>query len=103
MTAWCRYRATAARSGRTSRRTCRGLPGGATCAGIEPSRPPPGTVDGVAAAHRLDDNKPYLWKTTDYGKTWKSLTAGLPQDVYLHVVREDPKRPGLLYAGTERG
>ena len=54
-------------------------------------------------AHRLDDTRPYLWKTADYGKTWRSLTGGLARDVYLHAVREDPKRKGLLYAGTERG
>src|SRR5439155_7189390 len=53
--------------------------------------------------HRLDDYKPYLWKTTDFGQTWKSLTEKLPQDVYLHAVREDPKKKGLLFAGTERG
>ena len=47
--------------------------------------------------------RPYLWKTTDFGKTWKRLDGGLPQDVYLHAVREDPKKKGLLYLGTERG
>src|SRR5262249_19535664 len=57
----------------------------------------------VVDAHRLDDMRPYLWKTTDFGKSWKRLTANLPQDVYLHSVREDPKRRGLLYLGTERG
>src|SRR5204862_519113 len=57
------------------------------------------TVD----AHRLDDTHPYIWKTTDYGRTWKHLAAKLPQDVYLHAVREDPKRKGLLYVGTGRG
>jgi hypothetical protein len=46
---------------------------------------------------------PYLFKTNDYGQTWTNLAAGLPKDVYLHVVREDPKRKGLLYAGTELG
>ena len=47
--------------------------------------------------------KPYLFKTSDFGRTWKSLSANLPQDVYLHAVREDPLRKGMLYAGTERG
>jgi hypothetical protein len=46
----------------------------------------------------MDDARPYLWKTSDYGKTWKSLGAGLAKDVYLHAVREDPKRKGLLFA-----
>jgi photosystem II stability/assembly factor-like uncharacterized protein len=70
---------------------------------IEPSHFDAGTAYLVAEAHRLDDMRPYLWKTNDYGKTWKRLTAKLPQDVYLHVVREDPKKRGLLYIGTERG
>jgi hypothetical protein len=47
--------------------------------------------------------KPYLYRTGDYGKTWKRLDAGLAQDVYLHAVREDPIRKGLLFLGTERG
>jgi hypothetical protein len=51
----------------------------------------------------MDDVRPHLWKTADYGKTWKSLAAGLAKDVYLHAVREDPKAKGFLYAGTERG
>jgi len=83
--------------------TPKGLPEWATVRTIEASRFDAGTAYVVADAHRLDDNRPYLFKTTDYGKTWKSLTAKLPQDVYLHVVGEDPKRRGLLYLGTERG
>jgi photosystem II stability/assembly factor-like uncharacterized protein len=70
---------------------------------IEPSRFDAATAYVVAEAHRMDDHKPYLWKTSDYGKTWKKLTAKLPQDVYVHVVREDLKKRGLLYLGTERG
>ena len=57
----------------------------------------------VVDAHRLDNPRPYLFKTTDYGQTWKRLDARLPQDVYLHAVREDPKKKGQLYLGTERG
>ena len=81
----------------------KGLPEWGTLSLIEPSPHDPATAYVVVDAHRLDDMRPYLWKTTDYGKTWKSLTAGLPSDVYLHAVREDPKRKGLLYLGTERG
>lgn len=80
-----------------------GLPEWATIDCIEASPFDAGTAYVVADAHRLDDMKPYLFKTTDYGKTWKNIAAKLPQDVYLHAVREDPKRPGLLYAATERG
>jgi hypothetical protein len=47
--------------------------------------------------------KPYLYKTTDLGKNWKRLDSDLPQDVYLHSVREDPVNKNLLYIGTERG
>src|SRR5262249_4445080 len=46
---------------------------------------------------------PYLFKTTDYGKTWKLIVAGIKPDHFTRVVRADPKRPGLLYAGTESG
>jgi photosystem II stability/assembly factor-like uncharacterized protein len=53
--------------------------------------------------HKLDDFHPYLFKTADYGKTWTKITAGLPENSYAHVIREDPKRKGLLYAGTENG
>ncbi|HYL83973.1 MAG TPA: glycosyl hydrolase [Candidatus Angelobacter sp.] len=53
--------------------------------------------------HKLDDYKPYLFKTTDYGKTWSKIITGLPDNSYAHSVKEDPKRRGLLYAGTENG
>lgn len=70
---------------------------------IELSRFQAGTAYVVVDAHRLDDMRPYLFKTEDFGRTWQRLGLRLPQDIYLHVVREDPKRPGMLYAGTERG
>jgi photosystem II stability/assembly factor-like uncharacterized protein len=53
--------------------------------------------------HRLDDFHPYIFKTADFGKTWSAIVAGLPDGSYVHVVKEDPKRKGLLYAGTETG
>jgi photosystem II stability/assembly factor-like uncharacterized protein len=70
---------------------------------IEPSRDDAGTAYVVAEAHRLNDFRPYLWKTTDFGKTWQSLSATLPQDIHLHAVRADPAKKGMLYAGSERG
>jgi len=79
------------------------LPEWATIDLIEPSPFDAATASVIADAHRLDDPRPYLYKTTDYGRTWRSLAAALPPDVYLHAVREDPKRRGLLYLGTERG
>jgi hypothetical protein len=80
-----------------------GLPEWATVACIEPSPFDAAAAYVVVDAHRNDDSRPYLFKTEDGGKTWKSLASKLPQDTYLHATREDPKRKGLLYAGTERG
>jgi photosystem II stability/assembly factor-like uncharacterized protein len=80
-----------------------GLPEWGTVSMIEPSRFDAGTAYLVVDAHRLDDMRPYLWKTADFGRTWKRLDSGLPRDVYLHAVREDPARKGTLYLGTERG
>ncbi len=80
-----------------------GMPQWGTVRCIEASPFDAGTAYLVVDNHRLDDMKPYLYRTTDYGATWKSLSGKLPQDVYLHVVRADPKAKGLLYLGTERG
>jgi photosystem II stability/assembly factor-like uncharacterized protein len=81
----------------------KGLPEWGTVACIEPSPFDAGTAYVVVDAHRLDDPRPYLFRTTDFGQTWMSLASGLPQDICLHAVREDPKCSGLLYAGTDRG
>ena len=80
-----------------------GLPEWGTVAAIEPSPHDAAVAYLVVDAHRMDDARPHLWKTADYGKTWQSLAAGLPEDGYLHAVREDPKKKGLLYVGTEKG
>jgi hypothetical protein len=53
--------------------------------------------------HQLQDFEPYIYRTRDLGKTWQKITRGLPAGVYAHVVKEDPMRQGLLFAGTERG
>lgn len=53
--------------------------------------------------YKLGDYEPYLYKTKDYGKTWTKITSGIPDDYFTRVVRADPEREGLLYAGTERG
>jgi len=53
--------------------------------------------------HRLDDYRPYIYKTSDFGKSWTKITAGIPDGTYVHAVREDRKKRGLLYAGTETG
>ncbi|PYK41142.1 MAG: glycosyl hydrolase [Verrucomicrobia bacterium] len=53
--------------------------------------------------HKLDDFKSYIFKTTDLGKTWSAIATGIPDGGYVHAVREDPKKHGLVYAGTELG
>jgi len=53
--------------------------------------------------HQFDDLRPYIYKTSDYGKTWTKLGTGIPDNAFVRVVREDPKKRGLLYAGTESG
>ncbi len=53
--------------------------------------------------HRLDDMRPYLYRTRDYGKTWQPIVDGIADRAFLNSVREDPRRKGLLFAGTEFG
>ena len=53
--------------------------------------------------YQNDDRKPYIFKTADYGKTWTKIVNGIPENDFVHAVREDPGRQGLLFAGTEHG
>lgn len=62
-----------------------------------------GAVYITGTRYKLDDYTPYIYKTEDYGKTWKLLTAGIDKMHFTRVTRADQKRPGLLYAGTEFG
>jgi photosystem II stability/assembly factor-like uncharacterized protein len=80
-----------------------GFPEWGTVSMIEPSPFDANTAYVVVDAHRLDDMHPYLYATTDLGQTWKRLDGELAPNVYLHAVREDPKKRGQLYLGTERG
>lgn len=57
----------------------------------------------VATSYKFGDYTPYIYKTSDYGKTWTQITQGIPSEEFARVVRADLKRPGLLYAGTEKG
>ncbi|MCH6547566.1 MAG: hypothetical protein IH798_03890, partial [Gemmatimonadetes bacterium] len=57
----------------------------------------------AATRYKLDDTRPMLYKTSDYGKTWTDISQGIRDGDYTRVIREDPARPGLLYAGTETG
>ncbi|MEO8576673.1 MAG: glycosyl hydrolase, partial [Gemmatimonadales bacterium] len=70
---------------------------------IEPSHFAPGTAFVASNHFQMDDQKPYIYRTTDYGTTWQLVTDGIPASEFVRVVREDPVRRGLLYAGTERG
>jgi len=70
---------------------------------IDPSVHDAGTAYMAVTRYKQDDFKPYIFKTTDYGKSWKKIITGIPDNEYTRVVREDPRKKGLLYAGTERG
>ncbi|HEV2398855.1 MAG TPA: hypothetical protein VGS27_18055 [Candidatus Sulfotelmatobacter sp.] len=70
---------------------------------IDPSPFDAATAYVAVDRHQFDDLKPYIYKTTDYGKTWTKLGQGIPDNIFVRVVREDPKKRGLLYAGTEEG
>jgi photosystem II stability/assembly factor-like uncharacterized protein len=70
---------------------------------IEPSPYDAGTAYVAANRYQMGDERPYLLKTADYGKTWTRIDTGIPAGQFTRVVRADPVRRGLLYAGTERG
>jgi len=70
---------------------------------LHPSPFDPATAYLAVDCHELDDFSPYIYKTSDYGQSWKKISNGLPDDTFVRVVRQDPKRKGLLYAGTETG
>ena len=70
---------------------------------IEPSNYAAGTAYIAANRYQLGDKKPIIYKTTDFGKTWTLIVTGIDTEHFLRVVREDPVRRGLLFAGTERG
>lgn len=82
------------------------LPKGGRVESVEPSHHSEGTAYIAVDRHLLGDEKPYIYKTSDYGKNWVLLsteTNGIPDDDTTRVLREDPERKGLLYAGTEYG
>ncbi len=70
---------------------------------IEPSNYAAGTAYIASNRYQLGDKQPLIYRTTDFGKTWTKIVAGIDPEHFLRVVREDPVRRGLLYAGTERG
>jgi photosystem II stability/assembly factor-like uncharacterized protein len=79
------------------------MPRWATVRMIDASPYEAGTAYVAAEARKLDDFRPYLWRTRDFGASWERLDAGLDEDEYCHVLREDPARRGLLLCGTELG
>ncbi|MBL7961196.1 glycosyl hydrolase, partial [bacterium] len=83
--------------------TPKDLPEWALVSMIEASPFEAGTAYLAATRYKLNDFQPYLFKTNDFGKTWKKITNGIPSGAYTRVIREDPNRQGLLYAGTETG
>ena len=70
---------------------------------VEPSRISGAIAYAVIDRHMLGDRAPYIYRTDDYGASWRRITKGLPPSDYAHVVREDPKNPNVLYAGLEQG
>ncbi|AZQ45065.1 WD40/YVTN/BNR-like repeat-containing protein [Nonlabens ponticola] len=79
------------------------LPEWAQINSIEPSRYDAATCYLAATRYKLGDFKPYLFRTTDYGKSWQQINDGIPSEHFTRVVREDDRQKGFLYAGTETG
>jgi photosystem II stability/assembly factor-like uncharacterized protein len=83
--------------------TPKGIPEWIQINAIDASPHVKGAAYVAATMYKWDDDKPYLYKTTDYGKTWTKIVQGIPDGAFTRIVREDPIRRGLLYAGTETG
>lgn len=93
--------------GETWSRVDRNLPPGSPTLGvvaeIEPSRTSAGTAYVALDLHYRDINRPFLYRTIDYGASWEDITANLPSWGVTYVIREDPHNPRVLYVGTESG
>ena len=83
--------------------TPKGMPEWMMINSIEPSHFDEGTCYIAGTKYKSGDFAPYLYKTTDYGKSWTKITEGIADEHFTRVLREDPKKKGLLYAGTETG
>jgi photosystem II stability/assembly factor-like uncharacterized protein len=81
----------------------KGLPPDGFISHVEASKTAAGAAYMTADRHMLDDLNPYVFKTTDFGKTWENISGNLPSPAYVHVIREDPLNPNVLYVGTEIG
>lgn len=80
-----------------------GLAANSPVSHVEPSRTSAQTAYVAFDRHMFDDFRPYIFKTSDGGKSWQNVAGNLPSKAYVQVVREDPKNTSLLYAGTELG
>ena len=83
--------------------TPKGLPEWMMINSVEPSPFDPGTCYVAGTRYKLGDFAPYLYRTTDFGKTWKQINNGIAKEHFTRVVRADPEKKGILYAGTETG
>ena len=83
--------------------TPKDLPDWSRISQIDASPHDAGTAYVAVDRHQSDDMRPYIYKTSDYGKTWVKISRGIAEGTFVRVVREDPKKRGLLYAGTETG
>lgn len=80
-----------------------GLPAWSMISFIDASPHDGATAYAAIDRHQMDDITPHIYRTHDFGKTWTKITNGIPATAYVHAVREDPFRKGLLFAGTETG
>jgi photosystem II stability/assembly factor-like uncharacterized protein len=83
--------------------TPRDMPEWGLVSAIDESAHQPGVAYVAVNRYKLDDFSPYIFKTADYGQSWRKIVRGIPAGHYIRVVREDPNRRGLLYAGGEFG
>ena len=81
----------------------KGLPEYSWISKIHASEHNAGTAIIVVDQHRMNDFRPYIFMTDDFGKTWKKITSNLPTNDYVKIVRQDPHNPNLLFAGMEHG
>jgi photosystem II stability/assembly factor-like uncharacterized protein len=79
------------------------MPQWARVMGMDVGHGSAGTVYVAADGHMRGDDRPHVFVTDDFGATWRSISGDLPSDLFVHSIREDPKNPQLLYAGTRRG
>jgi photosystem II stability/assembly factor-like uncharacterized protein len=84
-------------------RNIAGLAANSPVSHVEPSRTSAQTAYVAFDRHMFDDFRPYIFKTSDGGKSWQNVAGNLPPKAYVQVVREDPRNSNLLYAGTELG